>query len=224
MPTRIVTPPAMEPVTLPEMKAWARIDATGDAVADAANDALLSSLITTAREEAENILRRSIMPQAIELTLSGFPGWGQGVELPRPPLVAVESVTFFDAANAAVVMDEAAYVVLNVSDAETPSLCPTPGGFWPDTSRRPDAVAIRYTAGWPVTGTGAEADPDAGTPADPFIIHVPENIKTWIKMRVSTMWANRENIITGNSATFAAEIPSRFLDGLLDRWRIMRVV
>ncbi|EHJ49498.1 hypothetical protein DFW101_3502 [Solidesulfovibrio carbinoliphilus subsp. oakridgensis] len=205
MAIRIITPPASEPVTLAEMKAWARIDATGDTAADAANDALLSSLITAAREEAENLTRRAILMQTLELTLPGFPRWGQGVELPRPPLAAVESAAYFDAGNASVTMDEAAYVVLNASDAVPPSLYPAPGGFWPDTFRRADAVTIRYTAGWPNAAA------------------VPENIKTWIKMRVATLWANRESIVAGNVSASAVEVPSRFADGLLDRWRIMEV-
>lgn len=205
MPLRVITPPATEPVTLAEVKTWCRIDSTGDAVADAADDALLSSLITAARGDAEGQMRRSILTQTLERTMGRFPCWGQGIELPRPPLAEVTSVTYFDAANAAVTMDEAAFVILNASDSVPPSLYPAPGGFWPDTYRRPDAVAIRYTAGWP----------DAAS--------VPENIKTWIKVRVATLWANRENIVAGNVSASAVEMPSRFLDGLLDRWRILEV-
>lgn len=205
MAIRVIIPPTVEPVTLDEVKTWCRIDATGDTVADAADDALLSSLITAAREEAENLTRRAFLEQTLELTLPTFPRWGQGVELSRPPLAEVASVAYFDADNASVTMDEAAYVVLNASDAVPSSLYPAPGGFWPDTYPRPDAVTIRYAAGWT----------DAAS--------VPENIKTWIKMRVATMWANRENIVAGNVSASAVEMPGRFLDGLLDRWRIMGV-
>lgn len=202
---RVITLPASEPVTLAEVKTWARIDDTTDAAANTAADALLLSLITAAREEAENITRRAIMPQTLELTAPSFPLWGQGIELPRPPLVAVESVTFYGAGNTSATMDEAAYVVLDASDAVPPSLYPTPGGFWPDAYRRPDAVAIRYTAGWPNA------------------VAVPENIKTWIKMRAATLWANRESIVAGNVSASAVEMPGRFVAGLLDRWRVMGV-
>lgn len=205
MALRVITPPAAEPVTLAEAKTWCRIDSTGDAVADVADDALLSSLITAARGDAEGQMRRSILTQTLERTMGRFPCWGQGIELPRPPLAEVTSVTYFDAANAAVTMDEAAFVILNASDSVPPSLYPAPGGFWPDTYRRPDAVAIRYTAGWP----------DAES--------VPEDIKTWIKVRVATLWANRESIVAGNVSASAVEMPSRFLDRLLDRWCIAEV-
>jgi uncharacterized phiE125 gp8 family phage protein len=202
---RVITPPTVEPVTLAEVKAWARIDDTTDATANAAADALLSSLITAAREEAEQIMGRSILGQTLELTLDRFPRWGRCVELPRPPLVEVVSVSYFDAAGLDIVMDEAAYVLPNLSDAIPPSIYPAPGGFWPDAFRRPDAVRIRYTAGW----TSA-----AG---------VPENVKAWIKIRVATLWANRESLIAGNNTVGAVEMPGRFVDGLLDRWRITGV-
>ncbi len=202
---RIVTAPTSEPVTLAEVKAFARIDATGDTTADAANDALIGSLITAAREEAEQITRRALLAQTLELTLDRFPRWGRCIELPRPPLGEVASVIYFDATNVETTMAEAAYVVLDAAEAVPPSLYPAPGGFWPDAYRRPDAVRVRYTAGWPAA------------------VYVPENIKTWLKLRVSTLWANRESIVAGNVSASAVEMPGRFLDGLLDRWRIVGV-
>jgi uncharacterized phiE125 gp8 family phage protein len=202
---RVITPPTSEPVTLDEVKAWARIDDTTDEAANTATDALISSLVTAAREEAEQTVGRSILEQTLELTLERFPCWGRSIELPRPPLTDVASVTYFDAGNATVVMDEAAYVLLDASEAVPPSIYPAPGGFWPDAYHRPDAVRIRYTAGWPNAAA------------------VPENIKTWIKLRVSTLWANRESIVAGNVSASAVEMPGRFTDGLLDRWRVLGV-
>lgn len=205
MPVRVITPPASEPVTLAEVKAFSRIDATGDTAADAANDALLSSLITAAREESEQITRRAILTQTLELTLDRFPRWGRCIELPRPPLGAVDSVIYYDAANVETTMDDAAYILLDASEVVPPSIYPAPDGFWPDAYRRPDAVLVRYTAGWP------------------DVASVPANIKTWIKLRVGTLWANRESFASGNAAA-AVEMPGRFLDGLLDRWRVTGVV
>lgn len=204
MPVRIITPPTVEPVTLAEVKTWCRIDATGDTAADAANDALLASLIAAARGEAENLTRRSFLPQVLALTLGHFPRCGKRVELPRPPLASITSITYFDAANVSTTMGTGAYTVVDASDAIPPSIIPVSGNYWPDTYRRPDAVSIRYTAGWP----------DAAS--------VPEDIKTWIKLRVATLWANRETFLADNRAA-AIELPGRFFDGLLDRWRIMGV-
>lgn len=201
---RVITPPTVEPVTLAEIKAFARIDATGDDSADAANDALLSSLITAAREDAEQIIQRAILAQTLELTLPRFPRWGRCIELPRPPLGAIVSVAYFDASNTAVPMDESAYSLLDASEAIPPSIYPAPGGFWPDAYRRPDAVAVRYSAGW----ANAAA--------------VPETIKSWIKIKAATLWANRESVMAG-PGSLVAEMPNRFLDGLLDRWRVTGV-
>lgn len=203
MPVRVITPPASEPVAVADVKTFARIDDTLDAASNAASDALLSSLIVSAREEAEQITRRSLLLQTLELTLGRFPRWGRGVELPRPPFVSITSVTYFDAAGSSVVMDAAGYSLLDASESIPASIYPVGGGFWPDTCRRPDAVRIRYSAGWPSSSA------------------VPENIKTWIKYRTATMYANREGVVVGNVSV--AEIPGRFLDGLLDRWRITEV-
>ena len=204
MSLRVITPPTIEPVTPAEVKLWSRIDGSGDVATDAANDALLASLISSARVEAENLMRRSILSQTLELTLRRFPHCGKRVELPNPPFVSVTSVTYFDAANIATVMDAGAYHVVDASDSIPPTVIPTPGTFWPDTYRRPDAVAIRYAAGWP----------DAAS--------VPENIKTWIKLRVGTLYANREAFLADSRAA-AVALPGRFFDGLLDRYRIMGV-
>ncbi len=202
---RVITPPASEPVTLAEMKTWARIDDTTDATANMAADALLSSLITAAREEAENITRRAFLPTILELSRVTFPGDSlEVIELPRPPLVSVTSVIYVDTAGVAQTMDPAAYAVEAPSDA-IPAVLYLPSGSWPTTAVVPSAVRIRYTAGWP----------DAAA--------VPENIKTWIKLRSATLWANRESIVAGNVSASAVEMPSRFVDGLLDRWRVMGV-
>lgn len=205
MGVKIITPPVTEPITLDEMKAWCRIDATGDAVADMANDVLLTSLVAAARGEAENNTRRVFLPTVLELSRVTFPGDSMGIiELPRPPLIAVSSVTYVDANGVTQTMAPEVYTAESPSDS-IPAVLYLVTGSWPATALVPSAVRIRYTAGW----TDAAA--------------VPENIKTWIKVRVATLWANRENIVTGNVSASAVEMPGRFLDGLLDRWTIKEV-
>jgi len=202
---RVITPPASEPVTLAEVKTFVRIDGTTDATANMADDALLASLLTSAREEAENITRRAFLPTVLELSLGKFPrGNMDFIELPRPPLISVSSVAYVDTAGVTQTMDPTFYTTASPSDG-IPDVLFLVFRSWPATALVPSAVRIRYTAGWP----------DAAS--------VPENIKTWIKLRTATLWANRESFIAGNNTVGAVEMPGRFLDGLLDRWRIMEV-
>ncbi len=229
---RIITAPTVEPVTVAEVKTFARIDATGDPAADVAQDALLASLIAAAREAAESLLSRSTAPTQLELSLSSFPRMSlqmfgsyssenvaTPVELPRPPLLSVGAVAYLDTDGVEQVLPPTAYTT-EQPEARPALLFPV-GDSWPETNGTRGAVRILYTAGWPVTGTGAAADPVAGTPADPYVSHAPETIKLWIKHWVASRWATREPTLIGSSPTMAAEMPGRFLDGLLDRWRIM---
>lgn len=74
-----------EPVTLEEMKAWMRVSSTAD-------DTLISSLITEARELIETALNHSIVEQTIELTASGR----EKLYLPFQPVTDVTTVKDMD--------------------------------------------------------------------------------------------------------------------------------
>ena len=58
----IVTAPTLEPVTLTEAKAWARIDTTDD-------DTVVTGLITAARMAGEEYLRRTLISTSYKLTI-----------------------------------------------------------------------------------------------------------------------------------------------------------
>jgi len=45
---------------------------------------------------------------------------------------------------------------------------------------------------------------------------VPEGLKAWIKIRVGSMYANREEV-TGNMKS----VPIGFIDSLLDAYKVM---
>ena len=205
MTVRVVTPPASEPVTLAEVKAYARVDTSAD-------DSLLSAMIVAAREAGENETRRAFMPQTLELTLDAFPrktgrrAWSSwldyAVDLPRPPLASVTSVSYLDPAGVLQTLGPSAYVVSQLSDAIPACLAPAFGASWPDTQAMPGAVRVRYTAGW--------ADPES----------VPEAIRAWIRAKVATMYEHREEFMADARAA-AVEYPNRFIAGLLDPWRVL---
>ena len=84
MSLQLNTPPAAEPVTLAEAKAWLRVD-TGDD-----DDALITSLISAARARAEWHTGRAFVTQGWTLWLDCWPS-GACAEIPLPPLQGVQS-------------------------------------------------------------------------------------------------------------------------------------
>jgi uncharacterized phiE125 gp8 family phage protein len=145
----LVTAPAAEPVTTAEAKAHLRI-------LHSSEDALIDRYVKSARAHVENTISRAIITQTWRLTLPAFPS-GREIEIPRPPLVSISSVTYYDTDGASQTLASSEYHVLT-------------GGItgrierkasvtrWPSTERRGDAVAITYVAGYGASGSAVPED------------------------------------------------------------------
>jgi len=194
MTVRVVVPPENEPLTLAEAKLHLRED--GDD-----QDDLITALIQGAREYAERYTSRALIEQTLELTL---PSFCDLIELPRPPLIEVEYVEYTDVDG---VIQTVAEEVYQVDTYRQPGrIAPAYNQSWPATrSGDFNAVAIRYKAGYASTCAG---DPASGVPA---------TIKQWMRIRIAQLYEHREAIVTG---TIVAQIPSDFVDGLLDSYRV----
>lgn len=149
------SPPApVEPVTLEQVKAALKI------ADDSAEDLLLTGWITAARALFEHATERQIITAEWEETIQGTPAFRQ-IELLRPPLTHVVSVTYDDDAGVAHLIDPADYRVHLSAVADTsspPALLPIdpycrPGsieilsGLWPTTR----ALKIRRVCGYGAT-------------------------------------------------------------------------
>ncbi|HEY9211089.1 MAG TPA: head-tail connector protein [Methylotenera sp.] len=183
--TRLITPPATEPITVAEAKLHLRVD-------DAADDALIQALITGAREQCEHILGRSIMPQTWDLVLDSFPADGD-IELLNPTIISITSVKYIDALTANEVTLAVNQYALD-KDNEPGRLMPAPGITWPETLDVANAVRIRYTAGYA----------DAAS--------VPASIKNWIKLAVGVWYRNREAGVEAAITTLPHDFFSGLLD------------
>jgi uncharacterized phiE125 gp8 family phage protein len=188
MTLRSITAPASEPVTLAEAKLHLRVSIATD-------DALITSLITAARVEAEQQTERSFMPQTWELTLDCFPCV---ITLNRPPVTSITSLKYLDTAGVQQTLSPSLYAL--DSDSEPARVVPAYGQSWPSTQAFINAVRVRYVAGY--------ADAAA----------VPEAIKDWMKIRVNTLYEFREQILAGLPV---AQVP--FVGGLLDPYRIWSI-
>lgn len=178
----------VEPVSLPEAKEHLR-------VTHALDDALIAALITAARQVAENEIGRSLMTQTWEKTLDRFP---EEIDLPYPPVQAIQSVEYLDEAGVLTLLAPASYTLDERS--EPGWLLPAYDVDWPETQDVVNAVTVTYTAGY--------ADAAA----------VPEAVKAWIKLHVGHLYENREATVPAISIA-----PLPFLSGLLDGYRVVVV-
>ena len=190
MPLTLLNAPDDEPVSLDEAKLHLRVDGADD-------DSLITALITAARQQAENRTGRALVTQKWRYDLATFPV--DTVELPKPPLASVESITYLDADGTRQTLTDSAYEVYTASLAGVVN--PAYDTAWPACREQPGSVQISYTAGY---GDAAA---------------VPQLIKAWMLLAIATWYAQREAVITG---TIVSELPSAFWDSLLDAYCIMR--
>jgi uncharacterized phiE125 gp8 family phage protein len=164
----IVQGPAIQPVTLHEVRRHCRIDGNEE-------DDVLTRQIPRAVGLAEGDLGRALITQTIDVT---FPGFSNRLYIPRPPLQSVTSVTYTDTAGDAQVLDSSIYRVL--TNVEPGEVRLEYGQTWPDTYEVEHEVTIRC-----VVGYGALAS------------DVPEAIKAGILFQVGHLFENREQTAPG---------------------------
>lgn len=137
----LVTPPAVLPLTLDEVKAHLRVEAD-----HTLEDALLYGYLRAAVGLVEAHTRRALMTQTWDLHLDAFPAAGVAIRLPKAPLQAVNSVAYVDADGATRTWASGDYAVAASSVAAR--LLPAYGKSWPATRAQAQAVTVRFTAGY----------------------------------------------------------------------------
>lgn len=183
------TAPATEPLTISEVMDYCHVDQL--------DDQLFTMFIRSARVAAEGRTRRALITQTLDLYLDGFPLWE--LKLPRPTLQSVTSITYTDTDGASQTLSASTY---QVDTASAPArIAPSYGNVWPTARRQMNAVRIRY-----VTGYGAAVD-------------VPSGIKSWMLLRIGTLWENRASLLIDPSAKIM-ELPWLYVDGMLDDFAV----
>lgn len=207
MALKLITPAAVEPIGLEEAENFLRIDSEPDVT-------MITDMIITARKQAENITGRQLITATWEWRLDHFPGGcgcggpfcrdhrGQMLEVPKPPLQAVVSLKYLDAAGEEQPLTEGTDFVVDTY-AEPARIAPAYGCQWPSTQPVFNAVRLQFIAGY------GDADTD-----------VPEPIRNWLKVVIGALFENRELAIVANVTQALTKL--EFLDGLLDDYRIWR--
>lgn len=182
---KLVTPPAVEPVSLAEAKQHLRVDINDD-------DALISADIIAAREACETFIRGQLITQSWEVQLDAFPTDSSPILIPVEPLQSVTTVTWADQSNNITTLHEWAngtgdYIV--DTDSEPGRLVLPPNTAWPGVSLWP-VSPIRITV---VAGFGNDETA------------IPELYKRGMLLAIGHWYENREAVIT--SGAVGKEVP-----------------
>lgn len=146
---KVVTPVATEPVTLAEARLQCKVDAD-----DTTHDALITGLITAAREFAEHYTGRALAPQTLEAALDAFTD-DDYIDLPMPPVSSVTSIKYTDTAGAEQTLSTGAYTLSPYSLSNRVNL--TADADWPSTQDVANAVRVRFVAGYATIPQAAKA-------------------------------------------------------------------
>jgi len=160
----VTTEPTTEPITVAELKTFARIDGTDE-------DTYLTSLITAIRQASENYLGRALISQTITLSMDWWPG--ESIELPRPPLISVTSIGTLDEDDTETTYSSDNYYLDTRSE---PGLIVVKSGssLPAFVTRRHGAYKIVYVAGYGILATD-----------------VPQPIREAIKFWCTWIYENR---------------------------------
>lgn len=102
MPSILLTPPAVEPLTLDEAKAYLRVE-------HADEDEGIAALIAAARLNVEALTRRALIAQTWRLTRDAWPENGR-IPVRPAPLQALTAARVYDLNNVAHALDLQAFV------------------------------------------------------------------------------------------------------------------
>jgi uncharacterized phiE125 gp8 family phage protein len=188
------TAPTVEPVTMNDLASvHLRVDGPLE-------NALIANAITAARQWVEGETGRVLLTQTWELRFARF--CGPWIELPKPPLIAVTSVTYLDSTGVRQTWDPTLWSFSAPAGerAERGRLFPIPYGIWPVALDFPDSIIVTFTAGY-----------------GPAAIYVPAALKQAVLLQTADFYQHREATITG---TIVAANPAA--KALVDPFRSKR--
>lgn len=177
MAAKLITASSNYPVSLAEAQAHC-------VAPEADFETLLEIYRKAACEDAEKFTGRALIDQTWDFYLDEFPADGSVIKIPKPPLIEVIGIYLNGAGDP---IDAAGYVVDAVSELARISL--PSAGAWPTITAQANAVRIRFRAGY----VDEDVSPVSGA--------VPFAIKAAILLTTGTLFANRETVVIGQTAT-----------------------
>lgn len=172
--------PDAEPIVLADAKSHL-------CVTDTASNTLITALIVAAREYVENATHRQLITATWLFCMDRYPTGDGRFELPRPPLSAVNSISWTDTDGNTQDLDdgsgEGAVCDWAVTTAREPAIVmPKYGTSWPgQPSLMPECVQVEFESGY-----GASGD------------DVPAALRQAMLLMIGHWFVNRESTIGGS--------------------------
>ena len=136
-----VTLPPVEPISLLEARDHLRVD-------EAEDDGRINRNIRSATERLDGpggLLGRALVTQTWDYSIDAFP---YEIELPLPPCQSVGSISYIDDNGDGQTLSTDDYQAYGLGDQIPARIRPAFGKSWPSTRHVPDAVTVRFTAGY----------------------------------------------------------------------------
>lgn len=179
MALKLITPPAITPVSLAEVKNHLRVDHDAD-------DLLIQTYIKAATAFVEGpggFLGRALCEQTWDLVIDEFPA--DAIQIPLPPLIEIVHIKYDDGNGDELTLDLGDVTI----DTDSEPGWIIHGGAWPSNLYNGvNAVRVRFIAGY-------------SSGASPEVSEVPENIKVALLLHIGSMYAHREDVIVGQAVS-----------------------
>ena len=167
MADKIITYPTFEPITVADAAEYLRVDDVNS------DTALISALITTARQAVEQYCNRYIAEQTIESAFTGFP---DVIKL-SAPVQSVTSIKYLDVNGTEQTLNSNQYLVDYYS--QPVQITPAYNVTYPELYDVPNNVKVRFVAGY-TTGDSPDTTP------------MPLPLRYGMLLIIGDLYANRE--------------------------------
>jgi uncharacterized phiE125 gp8 family phage protein len=161
-------------------------------------DPMIGRFITTARQMAEQHLKRYLITQTVDAYFDDFVS-NRTIYL--PPLASVTSIKYIDTDGVEQTLSASNYLVDAIS--RPAQIEEAYGMSWPSVRSQRNAVVVRFVAGYG----------DAAT-------DVPACIKDWMLFHINTMWETRTQFTISTGRAALTQIPNDYIDAMLDPERV----
>lgn len=139
----LITASTAEPISVAAVRTLLKFE-------DDSNDAAIALNLPAAIARVQDITNERLAPGEVwELTLDAFPA---AIELARGPVISVEWIKYYAPDGQLTTLAAETYDLDIVS--KPARIIPADGNSWPAIKRQQNAVVVRFTAGWPMTGGG----------------------------------------------------------------------
>lgn len=162
MPIVLITPPAVEPVTLADMKLQCGLPPGDDTdhLKSEMVHAQLRRFIRLGRTVCENYTRRVFITQTWKLLLDSWPHTGReysghgfhSIVLPKPPFQSIVNFNYIDTQGATQDMTLYGFQTDPGSETQPARLTPPYAQPWPPIRRIPNNVSVEFICGYGDTG------------------------------------------------------------------------